>query len=209
MPMAAASRPSWRSVRQGRVVARLSCTLMLMPVASAVVSAQHSTAMKPLSETVFQIEREGLTLELAPLPREAVRAFMIGRGLSQEDAALAAERGCIFRSAIGNAATSPEGPALRVALSDWRVHPDGGASRGLALRQHWDAFWRARKLAEASAVAFHWALFPSEQVFAPTDHNWGFLSFELPPGTRFSLDVSWTTGASTYTDRLDGLTCAP
>lgn len=190
--------------------AMLGLALSALGLLPAPALSQQSTAAKPASDAAVRIERDGITLELAPLPREAVEAFMVGRGLSVADAAIAAERGCIFRSAIGNAATDPGGPELRLKLSDWRISPDaGGAPRPPLLRTDWDAFWHARELAEASAVAFHWALFPPEQIFAPTDHNWGLMTFGLPPGAKFSLDVTWMIGSKVHSGRFDGLSCAP
>ena len=175
----------------------------------ALAHAQQSTASKPPSESVHRLEREVLTLEMAPLSREQVTAFFVGRGMSPEAAALAAKRGCIFRSAIGNRAGEAGGPQLRIALAEWQVAADGQSPSRLGLREDWDRFWAERKLDEGPAVAFHWALFPTSQVFAPTDHNWGFLSFMLAPGKPFALEVAWHVGETAHRARIEGLRCAP
>lgn len=193
----------------GPVCMRAPMLVALLMFASDSAHAQRSTASKPPAEVVHKLERDGLTLEMAPLSHEQVTAFLVGRGLSSADAALAARRGCFFRSALGNTTTTPQGPEVRIALGEWRVDVVGVEPGRLGLREDWDAFWRARNLAEAPSVAFHWALFPSEQVFAPTDHNWGFLAFMLAPATPFTLDVTWSTAGAPHHARLEGLRCAP
>ena len=170
--------------------------------------AQQSSAPKPPTESVHRLEREVLTLEMAPLSREQVTAFFVGRGMSSQAAALAAERGCIFRSAIGNRVGEAGGPQLRIALAEWQVAADGQPPSRLGLREDWDRFWAERKMDEGPAVAFHWALFPTRLVFAPTDHNWGFLSFMLAPGTPFALEVAWHVGDKAHSARIEGLRCA-
>lgn len=156
-----------------------------------------------------RISRDGLSLELAPLPHEQSRAFLVARGFPEADARWAAERGCFFRSAIANSASAANAPSIDIALGAWRVTAVGAATgKPLLTREGWDGEWRARAAGEAAAVAFHWALFPTAQTFAPTDHNWGFLTFDLPAGTRFALDIVWRVGGREATARIDDLECA-
>ncbi len=178
-----------------------------MVLTATSIHAQQATAHMPTSQQVHRIERDRISLELAPLSHEQVSAFLIGRGISTEDADVAAQRGCIFRSAIGNAATTSDGPQVRISLAEWKTLPEKGAPARLGLREDWDEYWRQRNMAEAPSVAFHWALFPSEQVFAPTDHNWGFLAFMLAPGKHFDLDVVWHVGEKAHRARIEGLRC--
>ncbi len=191
---------------------RVSVALLgggLLAAGGASLHAQESSARKPPSDVVHRLERDGLSLEMAPLSFEQVTGFFVGRGLSKEDAELAARRGCFFRLAIGNTFTAPADPSVRIALGAWRVVGIDTATGKLGLREDWDRFWRGRGLAEVPSVAFHWALFPSEQVFAPTDHNWGFLSFMLAPGTAFALDIAWQTGNQPHRARVNNMGCAP
>jgi hypothetical protein len=190
------------------ILGALGLSVIAAVLAVGDVLAQESRAKKPPSDVVHRLEHNGLSLEMAPLSFEQVSAFLVGRGLSKDDAELAARRGCIFRSALGNTATTPNSPHVAIKLEEWRILRPDKVPAKLGLREDWDMFWRARGLAEAPSVAFHWALFPSEQIFAPTDHNWGFLSFMLAPGMAFSLEVKWRTGGSPHSVRFDGLRCA-
>ncbi len=148
----------------------------------------------------------GLRIELAPLGLDQVRAFFIGREFSAEDANHIAETGCIFRSAIGNAGETVEDPAITIALKKWRVIREGKTT-GLKTREDWARHWQARGVAETPQIAFHWALFPTRQSHRPTDYNWGMISFNLPPGTRFDLELHWTRAGEEQMHRLENLEC--
>lgn len=177
------------------------------------VLAQAQSNAPPLEGSdavaVRHIARDGLKLEIAPLTRVQIEAFLVGRGLSRSDAGKAAVRGCFFRSAIANAATQPEAAEVRIVLGDWRVSAGTDQARAPGMREDWDAYWASEKVSGAPAVAFHWAHFPSEQTFAAGDHNWGFLTFMRPPGSTFALDVVWHRGGERHHARLENLTCAP
>lgn len=158
--------------------------------------------------SVRTLERDGLKLELAPIEPDAVRAFFLGRGFRAEDAELLVREGCMFRSAIGNAATSANAPPITVSLSRWLVTPASAPPRPPLTREDWERTWSALKVAEEASVAFYWALFPTEQTFSPNDYNWGMLTFGLGAGASFALDVAWSTGGKDHTERLEGLSCA-
>jgi hypothetical protein len=166
----------------------------------------HGFAEQP---AVRRVERDGLRLELQRLETDQTRAFLIARGFSRADADHAAATACMFRTAIGNAHGEAGQPELAIALADWRVLPAGGEPRAPLTREHWDREWESRNVSEEAAVAFHWALFPMEQAFAPSDHNWGFLSFGLKGGSRFALELVWRSGGNAHRARIDDLECAP
>ena len=180
--------------------------LFFGPLLAAEALAQQVSGVGSVS----RYQGHGLRLEIQALAGDQLRAFMLGRGFSAADADLAVEKGCIFRSQIGNLEKSATAPVVKIALEDWQVHPGqqgAGAATGLLTRQKWDAIWAARKVPEAAKIAFHWGLFPSRQSHAPSDYNWGFLSFGLAPKTRFDLTVRWQTGGTTFTHLFRGLTC--
>lgn len=162
-------------------------------------------APEPVAAT---IDRDGLKLEMAPLEPDQVRAFFLARGFNAEDADLLVREACLFRSAIGNAFSTTDGSQVTVTLGAWRITPRSGGPRQPRTREDWETLWKARGASEEAQVAFYWALFPTEQTFAPTDHNWGMITFGLPPATRFALDVHWQTGETSYSHRFEDLACA-
>jgi len=155
-----------------------------------------------------RFERDGLKLELAALSHDQVRAFFLARGFSQKDTEHIAVTACLFRSAIGSAFAEAGAPAVKVALDEWQAMPADGKPSAPKVREYWENVWKTREVPADAATAFYWALFPTEQVFAPTDYNWGFLTFGLPPGTSFNLMVAWTTDDKAYHTTIEGLQCA-
>lgn len=149
---------------------------------------------------------KGLRVEIAALSKDTVKAFFIGRGFSSKDASFLAATGCVFRSAIGNAGTADTDADIKINLTKWRVHLSGNIKQ-LMTRKDWAELWRARAVNETPAIAFHWALFPTEQQYKPTDYNWGMLTFNLPPQTRFDLQLEWQQGDATRKHLLKNLEC--
>jgi hypothetical protein len=177
----------------------------VLPTTVAILCAMPCAhAAEPSART---LERDGLKLETAPLQPDQVRAFFLARGFSAADAEHVVTQGCVFRSAIGNAHAEAGAPEVVIALGAWKVTPAGGGARAPRTREDWDADWKTRGVGDDAATAFHWSLFPTEQTFAATDYNWGFLTFGLEPGTRFTLDLVWLSAGRTFTATLEGLEC--
>lgn len=181
----------------------MSRAIVLAAMASlfAVHAAQ---AQEPAAR---KLDRDGLKLETAPLAPDQVRAFFLARGFTPADTEHIVATGCVFRSAIGSAHAKADAPAVTVALGEWKVTPASGGVSTPRTREQWEVEWKARAVSEDAASAFHWSLFPTEQTFSATDYNWGFLTFGLAPGTRFSLDLAWRSAGQMHTARLEGLEC--
>ena len=180
--------------------------LTLFAILPVLVLAVPGIASAQEAVKVSKWQQNGLRFEIAPLGADQVRAFFIGRGFSSQNAGLIAKTGCIFRSAIGNTGTSVSDPDVEIDLSRWQVVSQArtGAPQN---RGQWAATWKERGANEDAQTAFYWAMFPGKQVFSPTDYNWGMLSFALPPGTSFELNVVWKTGKIHYSKKLENLTC--
>ncbi len=157
-------------------------------------------------DSSHQWSGRGLQIELAPLGGDQVRAFFIGREFRAGDANYIAETGCFFRSAIGNAGETADEPAITITLKKWRVIHDRKIST-LKTRDDWAKDWLVRDVAETPQIAFHWALFPTEQTHQPTDYNWGMISFDLPPGSKFDLELYWTKAGEQQMHKLSNLEC--
>lgn len=176
----------------------------MIGVVGCALAAAPLLADEPLTR---RLERDGLKLELAPLASDQVVGFFLGRGFSKEDAEHIAMTGCVFRSAIGNSHQQADAAEVRVALPAWRIIRQGATASPPRTREDWEPIWNGRKMTEDAATAFFWALFPTEQTFAPTDHNWGFLTFGLPPGASFDLELRWRSGGTEHSARMEGLAC--
>ena len=168
-------------------------------IASEMVGAQEIAA--------HTLERDGLKLEMEPLAIDQVRAFFLARGFSSNDVEFLAETGCVFRSAIGSAYNKAGDPDVSLTLIDWQVSVSEGVESEPLTREHWEAVWTTRSANPDAATAFYWALFPTSQTFAPTDYNWGMLTFGLSPGTRFNLLLRWRTSGHVHEAHMEDLEC--
>ena len=155
---------------------------------------------------VTKYSNHGLKLELATMPLDLVRAFFIGRGFAKTDADFIAQNGCIFRSAIGNSGVKPKDPLVTVELAKWRII-DQQRQKSPRTREDWAKIWQDRSVSQNAKVAFHWALFPSQQTYQSTDYNWGMISFALPAQTKFDLEIHWLSGAQQHKTLFKGLEC--
>ncbi|HHK75113.1 MAG TPA: hypothetical protein ENJ57_08100 [Rhizobiales bacterium] len=175
---------------------------LITSISTPLPSAQAQQAGK-----VLRLESKGLKLEMQRLSRQRVQAFFIGRGFSAAHALMIARQGCIFRSAIGNSGKMPEEPQIKIDLRQWQVMSKG-KNKKMRVREQWQKIWEKENVSEEARTAFYWALFPTRQTYAPTDYNWGMLSFGLAPGARFDLVLRWTYGEKQQMTVLKGLQCA-
>lgn len=181
--------------------------LALVFAAVGLAMAPSCVAAEQRGTGAVRLERDGLKIELSPLEPDQVRAFFTARGFAPADADHIVATGCVFRSAIGSAFTKVGDPEVSAALAEWRITRAGEAQRPPRTREDWEAIWKQRGVGEEPATAFYWSLFPTEQTFSATDYNWGFLTFGLPPGTRFDLELRWGSAGKVHSARLEGLTC--
>jgi len=154
----------------------------------------------------WQVDGPALSLRLMQLLPDQTRAFFLGRGFPSE-AADAFARRCVFQ-AIANNHAAANGPAIGSELSRWRVHADSTAARPPLLERDWQPRWAEMGVPQSARLAFRWALFPTEQRFAPGDGNWGMVAFGLSPGAHFDLAVVWTEDGMERRARVEGLRCA-
>ncbi len=189
-------------------IARRSVSIVFALILSLLCVPAQSLAQE--TGPAIKWSGNGLRLELAPLPFDNVRAFFIGRGFSSKDADFIAQTGCVFRSAIGNAGSATSDPAITIKLKKWQIihrETSDESAKSLMTREDWAKVWNERKIAETPKVAFHWALFPTEQQYNPTDYNWGMITLGLPPGTKFDLQVVWSKAGVEQRHLMKNLEC--
>ncbi len=171
------------------------------------VPPRHANAQSvDLKTSAVKWSGDGLKLELQAMPPDLVRAFFLGRGFSAKDADYIANTGCIYRSALGNNGVKPGDPATTIELTKWRIMGPK-EPQTIQTRQQWAKIWDTRKVSDNAKVAFYWALFPTAQSYQASDYNWGMISFNMPPGTRFDLEVRWRNGDVDKNKVLKKLEC--
>ena len=147
-----------------------------------------------------------LSLELIQRPPDQTRAFFQARGFPKT---IANDIGtqCVFQAIGKNTATKIQGHSVSYDLHDWRLVVDGN-DRGIKLKQKWDSEWTDNDISMAARVAFRWATFPTQQSFETGgDYNWGMITFGLPPGSVFDLQLVWEQDKRVKTQWIRQIEC--
>ena len=163
-----------------------TAALLLSTSATAVVErgidAETQLKSWKLSEGAF-------SLELIQRLPDQTRGFFLARGFSSQ---IADDIGtqCVLQT-IGRNTDSSGGASIRYNLADWVVRSDS-ETRSIKFKEQWDQEWSEQEVNTAARLAFRWATFPTQQEFEPGgDYNWGMISFGLPPGSVFDLQLRW------------------
>ena len=154
----------------------------------------------------WKLSEGALSLELIQRLPDQTRAFFQARGFPR---AIADDIGtqCVFQAIGKNTAAKIQGHSVSYDLHDWRLLVDGNA-RGIKLKQKWDIEWADSDISKAARVAFRWATFPTQQNFeAGGDYNWGMISFGLPPGSVFDLQLVWEQDSIVKTRWIKQIEC--
>ncbi len=190
-----------------------------MLLALTAYPAQSKEAARWLKGSVM-FEQAGYRLELFAQKKEGAKAFMVGREMSAKNAGFYSQKVCSFGSAQGNILGKKTDDSIEIDLTKWRAVPQAqkGAQKAaqskaaavkLMVREDWEKIWQAKGVAEDVQAAFYWSLFPTQQIYAPTDYNWGGITVPLPAGTVFDLHIWWKRGTKEYTAMIKGLKCRP
>ncbi|MBF0401147.1 MAG: hypothetical protein HQL90_10315 [Magnetococcales bacterium] len=149
----------------------------------------------------------GFSLAMRALPLDAVHAFFLARGFRAAEAKRIVEVGCVHKLAATHDGDGVDA-AVSIDLAAWRVRSAEGPWRPLALREEWAQTWEKMNVAKPAQIAFYWALFPTQQIFAPGDRNWGMVPMGFAPGTPFDLKAVWYVGEKRLESVLTHLQCA-
>jgi len=154
----------------------------------------------------WKLSEGGFELELIQRLPDQTRAFFLGRGFSAVVADDIA-RSCVFQAIGRNRYGVSEHKSVSINLRQWLLKSDGRLHK-VKLKEQWDSGWPKSAVSTASRIAFRWATFPTEQTFEPVgDYNWGMISFDLPPGTLFDLQVRWSVNGLEQQAWLQDLQC--
>jgi hypothetical protein len=153
----------------------------------------------------YVVEKPVLKLKMSPLAADTVKAFFGGRGFSARQTEYLAQNACMFRSDIGSRAQAG-GPELAINIDEWRIITANG-KKPPRLRDEWSSLWQAAKVGQEQQTAFYWAMFPTRQVFEPSDYNWGMFGMMLAPASHFDLQIVWHENGVKKMDIIRGMEC--
>ena len=146
--------------------------------------------------------QDAVTLSANSLDRASRTAFYTARGFAAE-AIRPYAQACGFSFAMQN-----DGAAtLSTRLSEWHaVGADGSVVR-FRLPAEWDTQWAKAQIPDAARIAFRWAQFQAENVFAAGDWIMGMATLDTPLSGSIRLIARYHDEKGSHEIVLDNLTC--
>jgi len=188
----------------GNIVFFLICfALGNTSIAATITTGIDAQAKLPY----WDLKDQGMSLRLVQrLPIQS-RAFFLARGFSKQQAERIAQS-CVFQTVFKNTSDKSKQPGpLSYNLRDWEVITNG-VQKGLKVREDWMKEWQAEKVAKPAQLAFEWALYPTQQTYKAGDYNWGMSVFNLKPGSKFDLTVTWHQFGQNHKGVIKNIECA-
>jgi hypothetical protein len=174
-----------------------SVFLLLSVVSSAVPAAEADIVWH------HQARIGKMAVMANPLDKGSRTAFYAARGFTADAIRPYAETcGLSFGMRNDSAAT------IAVNLTQWRAIGADGKVVGFILPATWDEHWRKVGVAQTARIAFRWAQFQSENVFAPGDWIMGMATLEAAPARPFRIVASYQDEKGSHEIVLDRLACA-
>ena len=155
----------------------------------------------------WQLLEHDFSLQLIQRLPDQTRAFFQARGFSKDEADRIATH-CVLQAIGKNTSHLPNGSSIEYNLADWTLLVNGKQQK-IKLKSDWEHEWAQHEhVSKAARIAFRWATFPSQQNFEPDgDFNWGMISFGLPPGAVFDLQVKWRQNNQLHQQWIKQIQC--
>lgn len=173
------------------------------PTTAEVLTGTDEGAQLPF----WEWRSQSLSIRLVQRLPDQSRAFFSARGFPSEHAETIAQS-CVFQTVFKNTAPAGKKDVIEYDLSQWQIH-SSHKPRSLKLREDWSAEWQRKKVTQAARIAFEWSLLPTQQQYQARDYNWGMTTYDLAPGTRFDLLLTWTLNGESHQGTISGIQCAP
>jgi len=185
--------------------------------------ADVTTGIDPEARLPYwELKEKGIRIRLVQRLPDQTRAYFLKRGFTLKQAEIIAQS-CVFQTIFYNLAAAVPGNSLTYNLNDWKVIPHSesinkldktksAANSNLAklkVREDWAKTWVSHSIPSAAKIAFKWSLLPTSQVYRPGDHNWGMTIYDLKPGKKFTLQLSWKQRGSIKIRKIKNIQCAP
>ena len=155
----------------------------------------------------WQYSNKAMSLRLVQRLPIQTRGYFLARGFSKTQADRIAQS-CVFQTVFKNNSQLSTPAPLRYNLRDWVIYVKG-KQQGLKTREDWAKEWRQENIKKPQQIAFEWSLYPTKQEYRAGDYNWGMSIFNLKPGSKFDLAVSWQQYGKTHRIRINNMQCAP
>jgi len=181
---------------------RLGLLLPLLAQAGGITKGTDEQAKLPY----WQYRDDGMSLRLVQRLPDQSRAFFLARGFSSGHAELIAQS-CIFQTVFKNISNTGKPSPLTYNLRNWVISYKGKLG-AMKTREDWDTQWQQLKAPQPARIAFEWSLVPTVQTYQAGDYNWGMSSFNLKPGSKFDLKLTWRQHGRQRSAVIPGIQCA-
>ncbi len=156
----------------------------------------------------WKLTQRAFSFELIQRLPDQTRAFFQARGFPKRIANDIATQ-CVLQAIGKNIAKINTTTTISYDLQEWVVQT-ATLSQGIKSKKQWGEEWSGESLSMAAKLAFRWATFPTQQTFqADGDYNWGMISFNLPPGSKFDLLLKWQQNDSQLSHWIKNIECPP
>ncbi len=190
-----------------RLLQKQNYLIIVLLVLAVNTFAAVSMNKNPSTQLISWALTEGnFKLELIQRLPDQTRAFFQARGFSRKvanDIALS----CIFQAIGKNISNSKHVNSISYSLKDWELRVNNKL-QNIKLKETWGKEWSTSDVNAAAKIAFTWATFPTQQIFASEgDYGWGMISFGLPPKSVFDLKVVWKDNNKIKSAWIHSITC--
>ena len=157
----------------------------------------------------WELTAEGMSLRLVQRLPIQTRGYFLARGFDADNTEKIAQS-CVFQTVFKNTVpgnTQRKQAALTYDMNQWVITYQG-KKRRLKTREDWNREWDKTRVSQAARIAFEWSLYPTRQEYKPGDYNWGMSIFNLKPGARFDLEISWRQFGRLHKGLIRNIECA-
>jgi len=183
--------------------------LMLMLAASSVLAdiTVHTGTDEQARLPYWEIKNQAMMLRLVQRLPDQTRGYFQARGFTPEQSELIAQS-CVFQTIFKNISGTKSNNQLGYDLQEWTVHFKDKKQK-MKMREQWKPVWNKLEVSHSAQVAFEWSLLPTQQTYNAGDYNWGMSIFNLKPGSKFDLQVSWNQFGKKQNYLIRNIECAP
>jgi len=191
----------------GNVLCFLYALILSVPVYGGNLEKNLLTGTDPTAQLPFwEWQSKGISIRLVQRLPDQTRGYFMARGFNKQQAEQIAQS-CIFQTIFKNIANPGSDLVIQYDLTKWRVITSD-SEHPLKLREDWEQQWKKLKVSTKAQIAMRWSLLPTQQHYQAQDYNWGMISFNLSPGTKFNLEIHWKLNGQIHTGIIPNVACA-
>jgi len=154
----------------------------------------------------WQYENGAISIRFIQRLPDQTRGYFMARGFSADRSELIAGS-CVFQTVFRNISKTTTPVTIDYDMRNWQTIQNGHTGQPV-IREEWASKWNKLNITVPAKLAFNWSLLPTTQHYQSGDYNWGMATFNLTPGSRFDLKLSWKQSDEQHHIVLPNMQCA-